>query len=75
MCIPSFNTPRFSASAISAAPMRHFTENAGLRLSTFANTVAPGLIKRLIRTKGVLPIASALLEYTAIPKLLGVGNC
>ncbi len=31
-------------------------------------------MKRLIRPDGVLPIASALLLYTAIPKLAGVGK-
>ena len=61
MCIPAFSTPRASASAMSAAPIRHFTENAGLRLSTLAKTVAGLCIIRLIRTNGVLPIASALL--------------
>ncbi|MDR6184503.1 hypothetical protein QE384_000404 [Acinetobacter baylyi] len=48
--------------------MRHFTENAGFRLSTLPKTVAPVLIIRLMRTKGVFPIASALFEYTAMPK-------
>ena len=59
--MPGFSKPFSSASAIKAAPIRHFTEKAGLRLSILANTVAGDEIERLIRINGVLPIASALL--------------
>ena len=59
--MPDFSKPFSSASAIIALPIRHFTENAGLRLSILANTVAGEEIKRLMRIKGVLPIDSALL--------------
>src|SRR5690606_25582999 len=74
MCIPGLSFPDFSASLINATPIRHLTEKAGLRLSILASTVTGAEITRLIRTSGVFPIASALLLYTAIPKLFGVGK-
>ncbi len=70
----AFNTPRFSASAIKeAAPIRHFTGNETLtRFPLWLKPLHRQKIKRLMRTNGVLPIASALLLYTAIPKFAGV---
>jgi hypothetical protein len=54
---PGLSTPRFSASQIIAAPMRHLTEYAGLRPSILARTVAGApSITRLSRTSGVRPI-------------------
>jgi hypothetical protein len=73
--IPGFNAPRSSASFISAAPMRHFTENVGLRASILASTAAfasPGT--RFKRTSGELPMDSALLEYMAIKTSLVKGE-
>src|SRR5665213_1554238 len=57
MDMPGFNTPRSSASHTMAAPIRHFTENDGLRPSTLARIVArlPGSM-RLMRTSGVRPM-------------------
>jgi hypothetical protein len=44
-CIPGLKTPRFSASQIMAAPIRHLTLQAGLRPSTFARIVHLNLWK------------------------------
>ena len=40
IALPGSSAPRFSASHTIAAPIRHFTEYAGLRPSIFASTVA-----------------------------------
>ena len=48
---PGFRTPRFSASQIILAPIRHFTLKLGLRDSTFAR-IRP-LPMRFSRTSGV----------------------
>src|SRR5512147_2353216 len=59
--LPGVRTPRCSASQMSAAPMRHLTEYAGLRPSILARTKASEpLTKRFSLTSGVLPIDSAL---------------
>src|SRR5579862_9294425 len=62
--LPGPSRPRFSASQISAAPMRHFTEYAGLRPSIFASTVAGAPSStRFKRTSGVWPIERELSAY------------
>ena len=59
--MPGLRSPRFSASQIMFAPTRHFTEYAGLRPSILARTVASvWAASVLIRTSGVLPMASEL---------------
>jgi hypothetical protein len=59
--IPGFNLPVRSASQIMAAPIRHLTLEAGLRLSSFASTRADNpFVMRWIWTKGVRPIDSEL---------------
>src|SRR5579863_1058817 len=63
--MPCFNTPRFSASQIIAAPIRHFTEYAGFLPSIFASTVALApSVMRLSLMRGVLPILNELSAYT-----------
>ena len=58
---PGFSTPRCSASQIIDAPMRHLTEYAGLRPSTFASTVAGApSVMRFTLTSGVRPMLSEL---------------
>src|SRR5580692_4721495 len=59
--LPAVSMPLFSASHTMAAPMRHFTEYAGLRPSIFPSTraLAPS-VTRLRRTSGVRPILSEL---------------
>ena len=55
--LPGPSRPRFSASQIIAAPMRHFTEYAGLRPSILASTVALApSVTRFRRTSGVRPM-------------------
>ena len=41
ICIPGFNNPACSAACTMPAPIRHLTENAGLRDSILASTVTP----------------------------------
>jgi hypothetical protein len=63
--IPGFSTPRFSASQIIAAPMRHFTEYAGFLPSILANTVALApSVTRFNLIRGVFPILKELSAYT-----------
>src|SRR5580692_7585621 len=58
---PGFRRPRRSASQIMAAPMRHFTEYAGLRPSIFAMTLACApSVTRLRRISGVRPMLNEL---------------
>ena len=59
-------TPRFSASQTMAAPMRHFTEYAGLRPSILASTraLAPS-VTRLRRTSGVRPMLQRIVVEDA----------
>src|SRR6202012_4715624 len=62
---PGLRTPRFSASQIIDAPMRHFTEYAGLRPSTLPSIVtgAPS-VTRFSLTSGVRPMLRELsLKY------------
>src|SRR5260370_37747818 len=62
--LPGFKTPRFSASQIIDAPIRHFTEYAGLRPSIFASTVAGApFVMRFRRTSGVRPMLRELSAY------------
>src|SRR5260370_10051612 len=59
--LPGRSTPRFSASQIIDAPMRSFTEYAGLRPSIFARMVARApSVTRLSFTSGVRPMLSEL---------------
>ena len=61
MVLPGPSTPRDSASHTIAAPMRHFTENAGLRASILAMTFAPQpSVMRRMRTSGVRPMLREL---------------
>src|SRR5689334_12793936 len=61
--LPGLRMPRRSASQIMDAPIRHFTENAGLRASILASMVtgAPS-ITRFSFTSGVLPMLRELSE-------------
>jgi uncharacterized membrane protein (UPF0136 family) len=75
MLIPGFSTPRFSASFTRAAPMRHLTEKVGFRASIFASTVAFALlVTRFKRTRGVLPMDSALFKKMDIINLIVEGE-
>ena len=59
--LPGPSRPSCSARQIMAAPMRHFTEKAGLRPSILASTRAPHpWVTRLSCTKGVLPMVRLL---------------
>ncbi len=59
--LPGLRIPRFSASHTMEAPMRHFTEYAGLRPSTLARIVAfDPPVTRFSRTSGVWPMLSEL---------------
>src|ERR1019366_8897550 len=63
--LPGFRMPRFSASQPIEAPIRHFTEYAGLRPSILASTVAlPPSVTRLRRTRGVAPMLKELSSKT-----------
>src|SRR5579884_188142 len=64
--LPGLRRPRFSASHTIDAPMRSFTEKAGLRPSTFARTTARApLTTRFRRTSGVRPRLYELSSKTA----------
>src|SRR5580693_6814566 len=68
---PGFNNPRFSASQIIDAPMRHFTEYAGLRPSTLARIVTGSpAVTRFRRTRGVRPMLKELSLKICIKKSL-----
>ena len=61
--LPGVSTPRFSASQIMDAPMRHFTEYAGLRPSILASMVTGGPpVTRFSLTSGVRPMLKELSE-------------
>src|SRR5271157_2985348 len=63
--MPGLSTPRFSASQIIAAPIRHFTEYAGFLPSILASTVAfAPSVTRLSLIRGVLPMLKELSAYT-----------
>ena len=52
----SLSRPCASAASIIATPIRSLTDQSGLKLSSFATTVAwHPLVTRLTRTSGVLP--------------------
>ena len=70
--MPGLRLPSFSAAHIILAPMRHFTELAGLRDSIFAKILPSDM--RWIFTSGVLPMERLLSLYTAMSGLLGVRN-
>jgi hypothetical protein len=71
------STPRFSASQIIAAPMRHLTEYDGLRPSILANTVALApSVMRFNFTSGVPPIDNELSlknRFTCSPHFIRLG--
>src|ERR1035441_9886051 len=70
--LPGFRMPRFSASQTIEAPIRHFTEYAGLRPSILASTVAlPPSVTRLRRTSGVQPMLKELSSKTLNSDLPG----
>ena len=59
--LPGFRMPFCSASQIIAAPIRHFTENAGFRPSILANIAACApSVTRFRRTSGVRPMLNEL---------------
>src|SRR5262245_53608386 len=61
MVPPGLSSPARSASSIILTAMRSLIELPGLNVSTFARTVPlTPLVMRLIRTIGVLPIASRI---------------
>src|SRR5688572_23664427 len=63
---PGFSSPAFSASSIIRTAIRSLIELPGLKVSTLANTVASmtPLVIELMRTIGVLPMASRILLQT-----------
>ena len=63
---PGASTPRRSASSTSATPTRSLTLPQGLRDSSFTNTRAPRVSRRLISTSGVLPTDSVIAEKIMI---------
>src|ERR1017187_8935627 len=70
--LPGFRMPRFSASQTIEAPIRHFTEYAGLRPSILASTTAlPPSVTRLRRTSGVEPMLKELSSKTLNSDLPG----
>src|SRR5713101_9648514 len=73
--LPGFRIPRRSASQIIDAPMRHFTEYAGLRPSILASIVtgAPP-VTRFNFTRGVRPMLSELSAKIMARQRRGVGQ-
>ena len=74
--LPGPSSPSRSAAATMAAPMRHFTEYAGLRPSILASTRAtqPSLM-RLSWTRGVRPMVRLLsLKIAAISRQLNTDD-
>ena len=61
---PGFSSPAFSASSIIRTAIRSLIELPGLKVSTLASTVASmtPLVIELMRTIGVLPMASRMLS-------------
>src|ERR1039457_2421459 len=67
---PGCSNPRCSASQIMDAPIRHFTEYAGLRPSILASTVAPEPSTiRFSLMSGVFPILNVLSAKNGILSL------
>ena len=59
---PGFSVPAFSAASITPMARRSFTEPSGLKASILTKRFTSGGARRLIRTTGVLPIVSRMLE-------------
>ena len=55
MTVPAVILPSRSPASIMATPMRSLTDAIGLRLSSFANTVASAWISLFTLTSGVRP--------------------
>src|SRR5687767_1295999 len=66
---PGFNNPAFSASSIIFTAIRSLIELPGLKVSILASTVASTtpLVIELMRTNGVLPMASRMLSQIVRP--------
>ena len=60
---PGFSAPDFSAASITPSARRSLTEPSGLKASTLTYRFTPAGARRLMRTTGVLPIVSRMLEY------------
>ena len=66
---PGFSRPAFSASSIILTAIRSLIELPGLKVSSLASTVASmtPLVIELMRTIGVLPMASRMLSQIFRP--------
>src|SRR5690606_18764111 len=71
--MPGLSTPRRSASSMTPRARRSFTEESGLKASTFTYISTPSGARRLMRTTGVLPTVERMLSWMAMGVSEGAG--